>query len=245
MALILNIDTALQQATICISNNNIVIAEQGNSNQYSHASFLQPAIKRILEKAKISLADIDAVAVVNGPGSYTGLRVGLASAKGLCYALHKPLILINTLELMAFASANNGKWKMESGKLQLHNEQTLNLKPETLNPLHCPMIDARRMEVFTALYNDKLEEITPPSAEIIDKNFLNEKLEKSTIIFSGNGSSKFQHVCNSANAIFSNNNYSAAHISFLSSKAFAENKFADPAYCEPFYIKAFYTAKPL
>ncbi len=109
MALILNIDTATEYAGVCISNNNAVIAIEQSADQKNHASFVQPAIKKIIETSGYNLQMIEAIAVTAGPGSYTGLRVGLASAKGLCYALNKPLILLNTLEVMASAQIENVK----------------------------------------------------------------------------------------------------------------------------------------
>lgn len=133
MPLILHIDTATNYASICISKDDVVLGFEENAEQKNHASFLQPAIKAMFAKCNFNLSDIDAVAVTNGPGSYTGLRVGLASAKGLCFALNKALILLNTLQVMAAASIESKK-------------------EEDIDILFCPMIDARRMEVFTALY---------------------------------------------------------------------------------------------
>ncbi|MFY7899173.1 MAG: tRNA (adenosine(37)-N6)-threonylcarbamoyltransferase complex dimerization subunit type 1 TsaB, partial [Chitinophagaceae bacterium] len=109
MATLLHIDTALEEAIVCISNNGILIGCLKNNNQQSHASFLQPAIKKLLQQHKISLSSINAVAVTLGPGSYTGIRVGLASAKGLCFALDKPLIGISTLQVLAPQSIINTK----------------------------------------------------------------------------------------------------------------------------------------
>lgn len=225
MALLLNIDTALQEASVSISENDVVLALEKNENQQNHTSFVQPAIKSLCSKLKISLKDFDSVAVVNGPGSYTGLRVGLASAKGICYVLHKPIILLNTLKLIALSSVN--------------------AKLASVNSLFCPMIDARRMEVFTALYNDKLEEIKKPSAEIIDETFMQHELQHESIIFSGNGSNKFREICKHENAFFMQENYTAQDVATLAFTAFTKNEFADLAYCEPFYFKAFYTKKPL
>ena len=133
MALILIIDSAFEQCVVALSNNEEVIAHEESIVQKDHASFLQPAIKKVCDTASLNLSSIDAIAVVNGPGSYTGLRVGLASAKGIAYVLNKPLLLLNTLDVLAFA---------------LQKESSLKT-----NILFCPMIDARRMEVFTALYN--------------------------------------------------------------------------------------------
>jgi len=135
----------------------------------------------------LQLKDIDAIAVTNGPGSYTGLRVGLSSAKGLCFALNKPLILLNTLEVMALASIE---------------------QPEN-STLFCPMIDARRMEVFTALYDRNLSVVIAPCAMVLDNQSFIDKLANNKIVFSGSGSSKLQELNLGDNAIISSIQYSA------------------------------------
>ena len=145
MSLILNIDTATEKAHVSLSNDAVILQSLYNESQKDHAGFLQPAILRLVKDAAVSLKNIDAVAVTAGPGSYTGLRVGMASAKGICYALQKPLIALNTLEVMA-ASA-------------LYHPGIHAANPVDL---FCPMIDARRMEVYTALYNRQLETILAP-----------------------------------------------------------------------------------
>lgn len=222
MALILQIDTATEHASICLSKNGQSELSKISNDQKNHGSFLQPAIQEILSEYGIKIDQIDAVAVSNGPGSYTGLRVGLASAKGISYALQKPLILINTLQIIAISSINREEHSTDSNIL-------------------IPMIDARRMEVFTACYNQKLEEITAPEAKILDENSFQSVLDKNKIVFCGNGSVKFQNVCHHQNAQFSNVQHSAADMSILAFNALVEKKFADLAYCEPFYVKSFYT----
>ena len=137
MAFILNIDTATEYAGVCISDAGNILAKEESNEQKNHAIFVQSAIKKILSELALKPVSIAAIAVTQGPGSYTGLRVGLASAKGLCYALNKPLILINTLEVMALAS-------IEATKIS---------GTDISKFLFSPMIDARRQEVFTALYD--------------------------------------------------------------------------------------------
>lgn len=123
MALILNIDTATSYAGVCISKDQKVLASQSHQNQKDHAAFLQPAIEAIMKEANCNLKDIDAVAVTGGPGSYTGIRVGLASAKGICYALNKPLIIVNTLAVIANASIkNSAKTTIEKDTIFLCND---------------------------------------------------------------------------------------------------------------------------
>ncbi len=226
MALILNIDTATEFASVCIVNGNEIIAYEENLEQKSHASFLQPSIKKAMGNGQWTIDNLDAIAVTNGPGSYTGLRVGLASAKGLCFALNKPLILLNTLDVMALASIE---------ELGIRNEELVN------TTLFCPMIDARRMEVFTALYDKNLSPIIAPCAMILDNQSFAEELANNTIIFSGSGSSKLQELNFGDNAIVSNVLYSAKNMIELSLKKYQQKNFADLAYSTPDYHKEFYT----
>jgi tRNA threonylcarbamoyladenosine biosynthesis protein TsaB len=225
MALLLHIDTALENATVCFSENNHVIGIATNNEQKKHASFLHTAIKNLCDKYNIDLQKIDAVSVVAGPGSYTGLRVAMASAKGICYALQKPLITINTLELMAFAG----------------RESLLQKNQPTNNYLFCPCIDARRMEVFTALFDASLNTIIEPTAVLIDVNFLQEQLSKYPILFLGNGSNKVQKTLQNKQAEFSNTHYTEKNIAEFAYNLFIMQTFADLAYSQPFYVKDFFT----
>jgi tRNA threonylcarbamoyladenosine biosynthesis protein TsaB len=165
LPIILNIDTATELASVCLSNNEQILAEKENAIQKEHASFIHLAIQQAVEQAGKSLKEIDAVAVTAGPGSYTGLRVGMATAKGLCYALSKPLIAINTLEVMTHGAITG---------------QQNTFTPDTL---FCPMIDARRMEVFTSLYNSSLEDVLAPCALVLDSFFFKKWLEEGKIFF--------------------------------------------------------------
>lgn len=208
-------------------NNQLLFIEQ-NNDQKNHASFVQPAIQNIINQANISLHNIQAIVVVNGPGSYTGLRVGLASAKGLCYALSKPLILLNTLDIMA---------------LELQKNLTSLLPTNTYNLpiLFCPMIDARRMEVYTALYNKHLNFIIEPGAKILNENSFTQELQENIILFSGNGSTKFKQITNHPNAIFTSHNYQINSIIEVGNQKYKQSAFSNLAYSEPFYLKDFYT----
>ncbi|HEX8331516.1 MAG TPA: tRNA (adenosine(37)-N6)-threonylcarbamoyltransferase complex dimerization subunit type 1 TsaB [Segetibacter sp.] len=223
MPLILNIDTATELASVCLSNNEEILALKENSVQKEHASFIHVAIKEVMDRAGKPLKDIDAVAVTAGPGSYTGLRVGMATAKGLCYALGKPLITINTLEVMTHAA------------IEGQNGAT------TRDTLFCPMIDARRMEVFTALYNSSLKELLSPCALILDSFFFNKWLDDRKILFFGNGSKKFKDIADHKNASFIDFYFSASHLSTLANKCFNNHQFANLAYAEPLYIKEFHS----
>lgn len=231
MALILNIDTATENASICLSLNGKKIAFAESIEQKNHASFLQPTIQKIFIENSMNINELDAVAVTNGPGSYTGLRVGLASAKGICYALNKPLITLNTLQVMA--------WEAREEAQQNNLFSTSNLPI-----LFCPMIDARRMEVFTALYNYELAEVLPSTSMILNETSFESYLKNFTIIFSGNGSQKIKNILKNSNAWFSDCNYSAASMINLSEQQFSIKSFAVLAYSEPFYAKEFYNLPP-
>lgn len=225
MALLLNIDTATEYAGVCISDGENILAIEESSDQKNHASFVQPAIKKIIDAAGIKLSSLDAIAVTQGPGSYTGLRVGLSTAKGLCYALNKPLILINTLEAMAIASIQESKIR----------------ESKNTNLLFCPMIDARRMEVFTALYTYQLENVLPPTAMILDAQSFSKELIDHQIIFSGCGNIKMKSLVSHQNVNFSNTKHNVKHVSILSQLRFNKNNFNDIAYSEPLYLKEFFS----
>jgi len=217
MALILNIDTAVDVASICLAKDGEVLSIAMNKSQKDHASWLHIAIKEIFEKNGLELGLVDAIAVTGGPGSYTGLRIGMATAKGICFALNKPLISLNTLLVMA----NTAKDKSAD--------------------LLCPMIDARRMEVFTAIYTRELEIVKDPAAITLNENSFAEYLSNNSICFFGNGSNKFQAIEKSSQAFFSDIKTDASSMISLSEKSFSEKKFADLAYTEPLYLKEFYT----
>lgn len=228
MPLILNIDTAVETASVCLANNGTMIAFEQSVEQKNHASFLQPAIQKVLLESSININELDAIAVTNGPGSYTGLRVGLASAKGICYALNKPLITLNTLEVMAWASIEN---------VQQH---TSSIEAD-LPQLFCPMIDARRMEVFTATYNEALECVSPTTPLILNEQSFENELNKNIMIFSGNGSHKLKNILKNTNAIFVNELHSSASMISIALNKFNSKSFTSLAYSEPYYGKEFYS----
>lgn len=226
MALLLNIDTATENASICLSDNGKTIAFEESREQKNHASFLQPAIQRILNEQSININQLDAVAVTHGPGSYTGLRVGLSSAKGICYAINKPLITLNTLEVMVEAME-----KIVTTIIPVNNN---------LPVLYCPMIDARRMEVFTAVYTKEKEVLVEPCSMILDNESFSSQLSENLMVFSGSGHMKLKPILNTNNALFLNTVYSAGDMPVMAEKHFAAKTFANLAYSEPFYGKEFY-----
>jgi tRNA threonylcarbamoyladenosine biosynthesis protein TsaB len=217
VSFILNIDTAVQSASVCISKDDKVLGMKLNPSQKDHAAWLHLAIKELLSEQQLSLQQIDAIAISAGPGSYTGLRVGMSTAKGLCYALNIPLIKINTLQMMAAAA------KKDSAELL------------------CPMIDARRMEVFTAVFDHNLQEVLPSTNLILDEGSLKHLLDQLTICFFGNGSTKFQSITKHPNASFKTIEATAQDMAELSYHRFSLREFADVAYSEPFYGKDFHS----
>ena len=220
MSLILNIDTATETAHVSIAKDGVVLKDMFNYEQKNHGGFLQPAIQTVLNEAGVLMADIDAVAVTEGPGSYTGIRIGMASAKGLCFALDKPLITINTLEVMA-----------KSALIQLNPPK---------EDLLCPMIDARRMEVFTAIYNCSIQNIFHPSAVIVERHSFETFLNNQNVHFFGSGSKKFQEIIKNQKAFFHDIKNISEAMNSLSVKKLNEKSFANTAYSEPLYIKEFY-----
>ncbi|MGF6926911.1 tRNA threonylcarbamoyladenosine biosynthesis protein TsaB [Chitinophaga sp. W2I13] len=221
MALILNIDTATTIGSVSLSRDGQVIQTLVNEKQQDHAATMIVFVQQILKEQGITPAQLDAVAVSAGPGSYTGLRVGVATAKGLCYAWNKPLLAISTLQMMAQGLISEVK-----------NEQAL----------YCPMLDARRQEVFMGLYDARLQEIMPPQAMILEPNSLDGPLAAQQVYFFGDGSPKWQVMVSShKNAIFAEYAISAAHMAPLSTQAYEKKLFVDLAYFSPFYLKPFYS----
>ena len=218
MSYILNIDTAIDTASICLSKNGELIEMAINERQRDHAAWLQPAIKNLLLTTGIGINELKAIAVSMGPGSYTGLRIGLATAKGLCYALNIPLIAIGTLQMMAVAAVDRG------------------------TDLVCPMIDARRLEVFTAIYNTELETVLAPCAMILEENSFKDILETRTVLFFGNGSKKYKKMAGHKNAHFETIEANASQLIKISNKRLVLEDFNSVAYTEPTYIKNFHSS---
>ena len=220
MATFLLIYTATAQASVCIVKDGEVLGCSETADQKTHASFIQPAIESLCKQTSIPLSSIDAISISMGPGSYTGLRVGMATAKGIAYAMGKPLIGINTLQIMAAAAKH---------KYPKHNSAI------------CALLDARRMEVFTGIYTHNLTPTTPSTALILDPLSFKDELDKEAILFVGDGAEKFKSICEHPNAHFDTSIcYGASDMLALTEKAFALADFLDLAYSEPLYIKAFH-----
>ena len=232
MALILNIETSTRVCSVCISKDGIVKSFRESNDEKTHAKLLTVFIDEIVKEQNLSFDDFDAVAVSKGPGSYTGLRIGVSTAKGLCYAKDLPLIAINTLEAMA------------NGVITKVNTNELNID-DFENAILVPMIDARRMEVYSAFLNSKGEIIREVKAEIIDENSYRDILAKQKMIFFGDGSEKITDTIKHENAIFIENaNPSSRSMAVLSEDAFIKEEFKDIAYFEPFYLKDFVATIP-
>jgi tRNA threonylcarbamoyladenosine biosynthesis protein TsaB len=219
MAMILNIDTATEEAGICLAANGEVVAMAVNPDQRDHAAWLHIAVEKMMHDAVVRMKDLEAVAVTAGPGSYTGLRVGMAAAKGFCYALNIPLITENKLKVMAMAARD------------LVSSETL----------LCPMIDARRMEVFTAVYKSDLEEVVPTAAVIIDEHSFSSILASHEVSFFGGGSHKCKPIITAPSAAFIEINYHPRYLGILSFLRYLQREFTGVAYSEPAYTKEFYT----
>jgi len=219
---ILHIETSTNICSVAISQKGKCLFSTFNADGMNHAALLSVFIAEGLDILKNSGKKLDAVAVSSGPGSYTGLRIGVSTAKGLCYGLDIPLIAVSTLEILTV-------------------EALMNVK-DIENALFCPMIDARRMEVYNAFYNGKLEIIREIKAEIITSDIYDEILAVQPVYFFGNGSEKCKEFISHANARFIDNlNPLAENMINLAEKAFNEKSFVDTAYFEPFYLKEFQT----
>jgi tRNA threonylcarbamoyladenosine biosynthesis protein TsaB len=224
--MILQIETATTVCSVALAKDGQVIGYKQIDQRNIHAEVITVFIDELLAAEGLNYNDLDAIAVSCGPGSYTGLRIGISTAKGLCFALDKPLIAIETLEAMAYGAIN---------------DPAIN----TDDLLLCPMIDARRMEVYTAIFNDKGERVQPTTAEIIDENSFSELLKNNKILFFGDGADKCEPTLGSnANAQFLMNfTNSATYLTQKAAEKLAAKDFEDVAYFEPYYLKDFVAGK--
>ena len=216
MPLILNIETATEVCSVCLSQNGAALALRESTSGQDHAAQITMMIADCFREAGLELAALDAVAVSDGPGSYTSLRIGLATAKGICYALDKPLIAVSTLQAIAWAAA-----------VEI---------PDT--DIYVPMIDARRMEVYLQAFGRAIHPINEAEAIILHPELLDAWLQAGqSVVCAGNGSDKAQAILARAGVSFSGARCSALHLISLSEAAFAKADFADIAYHAPFYLK--------
>ena len=223
MSLILNIETATRHCSVGIARNGHVVSIRESDEKNIHAAKVTVFAEEVCHESGIEMAVLDAVAVSMGPGSYTGLRIGVSAAKGFCYALDIPLIAIPTLQTMALIATG--------------------LVADA--DLYCPMIDARRMEVYTALFDKYNKEIRSTSALIVDEASFDEELRSNTVCFFGDGAEKCREVLEPKGMRYLEGVMpDAKAMAGLSYRKFIENKFEDLAYFEPFYLKDFIAGKP-
>ncbi|MBA3900287.1 MAG: tRNA (adenosine(37)-N6)-threonylcarbamoyltransferase complex dimerization subunit type 1 TsaB [Bacteroidetes bacterium] len=232
MAYILNIETATKVCSVALARDGESIAVREHFGAYAHAEKLTVFVEEVLKEAKLSFSDLSAVAVSKGPGSYTGLRIGVSAAKGFAFTLEIPLLAVSTLEGMTLNAIEKIK--------QSHPE----LNPATI--LFCPMIDARRMEVYCAVYDAELQQILPVAAEIITESSFEDILKNHQLCFFGDGAQKCEEALgNNPNAVFLKDVDPSANAMIpLAYKLYQKQKFEDVAYFEPYYLKEFLATVP-
>ena len=214
MARILLIETSTAVLSVALSENGTVVASRECHEPRLQASLTAPLVKEVLDSKGLAVRDCDAICVGKGPGSYTGLRVGVSTAKGLAFGAGLPLIAIGSLDILAQAAIDG-------------------------NHTVIPMIDARRMEVYTAVFSPAGEQLTPVEAKIIGQDSFADYLEKGPVLFIGDGALKCQDVITHPNASFKEAWPLASNMAPLAEAAYNEKRFEDLAYFEPFYLKDF------
>lgn len=231
MSWILNIETATPVCSVALARNGEVVACREEEGRNSHSSVLTTFFQEVLDEAGITAQQLDAVAVSRGPGSYTGLRIGVSAAKGLCYSLNIPLIALGTLQIWAHAVALG---ELFDGNTPLKGT------------LYCPMLDARRMEVYDALYDGQNHEVRPIEAHIIDENALAAELDKGPVVFMGDGADKCIPLLeHHPNARFVRGvKASARYMAPVAHTMAMQQQYVDVAYFEPYYLKEFIAGKP-
>lgn len=233
--IILLIETATDSCSVALSNGKEILSEKYINQPKAHASVLAVYIDEILKENNLTIKDCAAVAVSKGPGSYTGLRVGVSCAKGLCYGANIPLISVCTLGTIAQLAIDEKHILGESDNCNIPSE------PYTI----VPMIDARRMEVYTADFTSNGEQLTEVSAKVLDEQSYNKLLEKGKVLFTGNGAEKYKPLVeNNPNAVFAPSQLHAKGMRIIAANKLAKQEFEDVAYFEPFYLKEFVAGKP-
>jgi tRNA threonylcarbamoyladenosine biosynthesis protein TsaB len=234
MALLLSLETSTQACSVALHNKGVVVASREIKTPRSAASQLAVMIQEVLKFSGNNPSDLQGVVVASGPGSYTGLRIGVATAKGLCYALSIPLIAISTLDLLS-----------SQGKQHLSSHPTSDVKEFNDHILFCPMLDARRMEVYCKLVDYNQNQVEPTQAKIIDESSFHEHLERHVIYFLGEGAVKCSEIIHHRNARFlSDIMPQATHLGELGHIKWGESSFEDVTSFEPFYLKDFLIKKP-
>lgn len=216
MAVIINIETATTNCSVSIARNGELIRlKEDNSPQYSHSELLHVFIQELLREASLLFEDVSAIAVSMGPGSYTGLRIGVSAAKGLCFSLDLPLIAVPTLKILAEQGIDKGY------------------------DFTVPLLDARRMEVYAAVFNARGEQIRDTRAEIVQGDSYREYVQQGKVLLIGDGAQKCRELLVHPNFVFNPARPSSREMAVLSYKKFMASQFEDVAYFEPFYLKDF------
>jgi len=219
--MILCIDTSMEHASVGLAREGRLLVSRENADQKDHASWIHPAVREMMEELRMEWSGLEAVAVSAGPGSYTGLRVGMATAKGICFSMEIPLITESTLLLMA---------------------DDVRAKAKSLEAtMICPLIDARRMEVFMGLYDLEIREILAAQAAILEPGFLQEILFDHKVMFTGSGVPKWKELASSPNALFGVHGQLAKSLAAAAYLKYQQGQFTDLIHSEPAYIKEFYT----
>ena len=218
MGIILNLETSSTNCSVCLAKDGVILAmKELNSENYSHAEKLHVFIEEVIKEATLKMQDLEAIAVSKGPGSYTGLRIGVSAAKGLCYALSIPLVSISTLKSMA------------SQLKGVNDDVTI-----------IPVLDARRMEVYSAIFDSQLNQVRETKAEIIDEQSFEAYIGSTSVHFLGSGAEKIKGIFNSENLTFHLDVVpSAKEMALISFDKFKNKDFEDVAYFEPYYLKDF------
>lgn len=251
MCTFLAIETSTPVCSCTLSRNGEILLDKVNYDGLSHASLLGLYVHEIMEYSRKNQIRLDAIAVSSGPGSYTGLRIGVSEAKGLAYGLGIPLIAIPTAQIMASMVIGSGRMGTEFSTAETATDE---VQPgisevkdyEVMGDLLCPMIDARRMEVYATFFDLNLKVIRETSADIVTEDSYKNLLAQHKILFFGNGAEKCREVIHHPNAFFLDNIHPlASGMVPLAEKAFAEKEFVDVAYFEPFYLKEFVATVPV
>jgi tRNA threonylcarbamoyladenosine biosynthesis protein TsaB len=224
MALILCIETATPVCSVALAENNFLVRTRESTEKNAHSGMLTLLIQEMMKESGKQFSHLDAVAVSKGPGSYTGLRIGVSAAKGFCYALDIPLISVDTLQAMASGMSN---------------------KVTDKDSLFCPMIDARRMEVYCAMFDAENHQVRETKAEIIDKDSFAQYLDQHPVWFFGDGAAKCKNLITHLNSSFEETfSASAKYMTSTAFNKFQASQFEDVAYFEPFYLKDFIPGIP-
>jgi len=241
------IETSTLVCSVAVSKGESLLSERVVKEPKAHAKIIPQLLKEVLSESKIGIDDCRAVCVSSGPGSYTGLRVGVSFAKGLCYGSDKPLISVGSLELLVYCAIDTihtvsseeiDKKKRQTDIGQLTAEKSIVLDIDSYKYI-IPMIDARRMEVYTAIFTNSAEQISPVEAHIIEQNSFSKELERGGVLFCGNGVQKASQIIAHPNAHFLPLDSISSGMLRPALKKLINEKFEDLAYFEPFYLKDF------